>query len=220
MPFKSLNDLTQEVIVELSMVPGTATQRYADDRIARMVVRAYQILSRKMWWPHQTQWYSRALSGTDGLITTVLAEEIEFRDIDSVYAGNNTRKLALLPQEWNPYVISGTSPRYVEAYNEVEGKPLRIWPLEATGNIRIRARSIEPFTTLQADATIRFDDATLVNYVAWKIAEDDGASPAQAARLQLDFKACWDQLLSDTVAQPVELDPRYPYDTDQYQEVD
>ena len=61
--YKTLAELTQDVIKSLSMYAGTATQVYAEDRIAAMIVRIFNRLFEDRFWDEHTFWYKYTLTG-------------------------------------------------------------------------------------------------------------------------------------------------------------
>ena len=52
--FKTLKELVQDVITELSMYRGTGTQKYAEDRIADKIVRTFIDVFEQRFWNFNT----------------------------------------------------------------------------------------------------------------------------------------------------------------------
>lgn len=221
MDFDTVGDIVQRVLQDLSMAPGSGTQRYAEDRIAQQIVDGYFMLSRSRWWDRQCRWYTRTLDGVTGIVTSPFTDIISFQDVQKVLRGDDIRPLSVLPSEWNPFAVSGTSPRYVEAYEETDGngRLFRVWPLAATGTIRVRGRKLLARSTIVPDTTLNFDEYALRCWAAWHYSEADSASPGQAGMFQSALSLKMKQLVVAENEMPLELDPRGYEEASQWQEM-
>lgn len=216
----TLNNLIQRTIQMLSQVTGTGTQVYAEDRLAEMIINSFYTLSRIRFWSHQTQWEQKTLDGSAGLVTVNFDPVGEFRDVQSVMPGTSMRPLAMLPVEFNPYSLSGTSARYVEDYTATSAaKIFRVWPVTATGTVAVRRRVLPLRSSLVSAATVPFHDNALIYKACWEYSDDDGGNPGQTAKFQGLFQAEWKSLTMDEVSKPIELDPRTGTVPDEWSEI-
>ncbi len=221
MDFSTLGEITERTIVDLSMASGTGTQRYAEDRIAQLITDAYYLLSREVWWKRQLRWYTRTLDASTGVVTSALSDILSSQDIRMILWEDDPKPLPFLPDEWNPYAISGTRARYVEWYESTVGnaRHFRIWPLTADGDVRVRARVLTPRSSIGASTTLNFDEYALRAYAAWMYAEGDSASPGQAASFQAMLERKMRQLKVAEVALPIDMDPRRFEESTSWQEL-
>ena len=83
--YKTLAQLTQDVIKSLSMYAGTSTQLYAEDRISATIIRIFNRLFEDRFWDAHTFWYKYTLTGTNGDVSANVDEDIaKFSDIQNI----------------------------------------------------------------------------------------------------------------------------------------
>ena len=183
MQYKTLTQLVQEVIKSLSMYAGTATQLYAEDRIASMIVRLFNKLFEMQYWSEHTQWFKYELTGINGVCKEDVSKDIaNIHDIYSITTTNNPKKsLRKLQQSTNPFEISGDVPQYYTNTQE-PNKVFAIVPYNATGNIYVQAR-VRP-QNIDINTVIPFDPDVLVLGVCWEYCADDGNSSSQIQKFQ------------------------------------
>ncbi len=217
MSFETHTTLITKTIRRLRMVQGTNTQLYAEDAISDMLIETYEMVRATRWWDHITQWQTRQLDGTTGMVTAAFTGARErFRDIQGVYVNNNSRPLPQLDQFNNPYRLSGTSARYIEPLDsstDPNGQYLfRVWPLTSTTTVdepvrvRIRTDPLNLFT--DPTVVVPFDATCLINGAAYKYAADDGTNPGAVASLQQTFMQRKQQLEEQHDSAVILLDPR------------
>lgn len=179
--------IAEEVITELSQVPGVSTQIYSADRIKLMVQNAFFDLFEKRWWDEYTDTFTVALDGITGRITSDLEDAAgavtEWRDIQLVWPENFNKPLTLAPKLMNPSTISGTYPVYVRSDATVAKRPLRVLPANATGNIVVLGRR-RPAKPLSDSYSILLDDMMMKWAACWQYAVDDGTNQAQIAKYE------------------------------------
>lgn len=171
--FKNLSDLTQEVIRNLSMYAGTATQIYAEDRIANMIIRLFTTLFEERFWTDTTFWYEYNLSGINGVVNEEVSKDIaQYNDIEYIkYALDTRNSLKKLHSSVIPQTITGSTPVYMTNSN-IEGKIFAVVPYNATGKIYVRART-RPSEFLP-NTIVPFDYVALVMGVCYEYCVDDG----------------------------------------------
>jgi hypothetical protein len=219
--FKTLSELVLDVHKRLSMAPGTSVQTYAEDHTASLVQEEFDLLAREQgyWWPHLMEWYVSSLDGTTGLCVDVInaagVDRVEHRDLRFVYHGSNQRPTPILPStNLNPYTMS-TGKRYIEYRND-SSKLFRTWPLTTTGAVYVHIRRLP--TEFAAADTVPFDDATLMNKVAWRLATNDGDNVNQGIMFLNNFEAAFQAVKLAYNEPPIDLDPRVQYVNDTWWE--
>jgi len=209
--FKTLGELIQDVHTELRLVPGASVQVYSEDYTSTLILREYYALAREpsFWWPHFMQWSPSFLcDGVSGLPTisfnTVDAPwQVRHEDIKGIWPANSHRKLTQWHSEFNPTLVTFTRP-YVEYINN-QLKLFRILPLTTTESFIVHYRNIPRI--LRVDDLVMFDDAVLVNKVAWISATKDGLNPTQAITFLNRFEVAFNRVKIAYSQSPIELDP-------------
>lgn len=207
-------DIAKDVIVELSQVPGLATQIYASGRILQFIQDAYAFEIIDHWWPEYMHHFIVGVDGSTGRLTADLVGPIStinrYEDIAVVWPEFDNRRLRSLPTNVNPQVLM-TNGRmmYMSPDSTVEARPLRVWPAESTGNIVIWARQHSEMP-MNVASKIWLDRLLMTYDAAWMYCVDDGTVPAQVQKYQMLAAKRRQQLMSADNQQPVELDPRYP----------
>ena len=112
--YLTLSELVQKVIVSLSMYAGTATQKYAEDRIAEMILQTFNTIYDDRFWSELCHWYKYTLTGVDGVCAEDVSKDFSnFNDICCITHENNKNyKLKRLNNSTNPYLITGDTPGY------------------------------------------------------------------------------------------------------------
>lgn len=223
-PFLSLTDLIQACIVRLQQVAGTAVQQYAEDHIAFLLNEAYEMMTKDKWWPNVMQWFSVALDGVYGMPTTSLRDMFvqQTTDLRALYYQDNNDPMPILPSTINPYQLTGDRGLYFEMLPsplDVNGKLFRVWPLTATGNVRVHARVTPPLLFSDPSVLVPFDPTCLINYACWIYITSDASNPGASDNFQKVFNARKDQLMQQLNQYPVMLDTRRPYNSRGWQEV-
>lgn len=219
MAFLTYTNLIQRVIRRLRMVPGYATQLYAEDVIGDMIQDVYGTVRQERWWDHLMYWETVELDGSTGVITTTLDNLREgFEDVQYIFYGTSNLPLPQLTSDINPYRLSGTTPRYVEplaADDDPSGNLIfRVWPLESVATIaddnplRVRVRRDPTNLFTDAQVVVPFDAMCLVNGAAHKYAAGDGTNPTQVEEFRVAFEARLKQLRARHSKAVIQLDPR------------
>jgi hypothetical protein len=228
MAFLSLTDLIQKVVRRLGQVSGAGAQLYSEDLIADYIKETYQQVRSMHWWDQLMTWHTSQLDGTTGrVVTHIVGAADGFKDVQVIRYGNNQYNLPQLGMN-NPNRVTGTIPRYIEPLRQVDDPNnnhlFRVWPLTAVTTvddpIRVRVR-LDPTTLFTTPATIvPFDSAVLINGAAHSFAADDGANPAQVAKLGQAFQMRLDALVKQHNSGAIILDARQytPIGLDQWVE--
>jgi len=215
-----VGDIVSDVIVELSQVPGIATQLYASGRITQFVQDAYQLEMIDNWWPGYMTYFTVPLDGTTGRLAQDLKGPIStvdtFEDIKIAWPEGSDRRVRILPSTLNPSLLTaGAAMLYMAPDYLVPNRPLRVWPNATTGNIVLFAQQ---HTSLPLDPTsVLYLDRLLMTYdAAWMYCVDDGTVPAQVQKYQMLAAKRRKQIITSQNQQPSELDSRFPEDVSAY----
>lgn len=191
--FKTLKELVQDVITELSMYRGTGTQKYAEDRIADKIVRTFIDVFEQRFWSYNTDWYKYTLSGSNGLVGENVSLDIkDFNDIEFIKDESN-KTLNKLHDSTNPHKITGTIPAYYKRTN-IDKKIFQVVPFNSTGDIFVRGRT-RP-TQFEPQTVIPFDSNLLIYKVCWDYVCDDGNSSLQVDKYKQLYEQRYNHLLT------------------------
>jgi hypothetical protein len=208
-------DIVSAVIVELSQVPGTATQTYAAGRILQHVQDAFLLEFEDFWWPDYVTYLGPiALDGTTGRLTQDLVGSLatitEYRDIAAVFPSDSNRKLRELPQGINPFTMtSGSAQMFLAPDYTTAARPFRVYPPDSTGSVVVVARQ-RPTLPLATTDTLYIDRLLLQYDACWMYAVDDGTVPAQVQKFQMLAEKRRRSVQASFAQHPLELDSRFP----------
>lgn len=219
--YKALDTLIQKVVVRLSQVPGVGVQTYAEDRIADMIQHKFDILFDEAFWYQFMHWQDITLDGVTGQPTVNLEAQTNqlerFEDIRIAKVLGKRRTLKLAPHDLDISMVTGTSARYIEPFDDGTGKIFRVWPATTTDTISIHFRS-KPDDFVPAD-TIKFDPQALILGATYDYLEDDGTNPGATEKFKNMFEARVRQLKLLRVQMPLELDDRTTDTLDEWTEL-
>jgi len=207
----TLTALITRVTERLSMVSGTGTQIYAEDRIAEMIQHKFDTLFDEAFWPQFCSWQTLTLDGTLGIVTTDLTTLLKrIDDIQVMFrVSTNTPITQLASSTINPFTLSGTTPTHYEQLGPSDtnkvSRVFQIWPKTSTGNIIVRIRT-KPDDFVSTD-DIDFDAQALILGSAYDYLEDDGTNPSATQKFQGMYEARVRQLKNNLSNAPISLDP-------------
>lgn len=192
MQYDTLQNLTQQTIRKLSLYSGVDVQIYAEDRIADMIVDAYNELIEERFWTDCMQWNEFNLSGSLGIVNENVSTYIkDFNDIECIFSEYNKRQqLRKAHNTTIPQIIDGNVPQlYTKSANP--NKIFAVIPYNATGKLYVRSRS--KVTTFYPQDIVPFDKLALIYKVCWQYTVDDGSNPAE----QQKFKQLFDNRMQE-----------------------
>jgi len=188
---QTLQNLADSVAKKLSMEYGASVQSYAEDRILAYLQDIFDIIFYKRFWTQYTSWNTDTLDESTGKVTGVLTSVIvHWVDLEIVVRDGETRALPTVTKYDNPYSITGTSPKFIEATNDA--KIFRVWPLAATGDVQFRVR-LKPDDYAVGD-TVDFDSMAMIYGAAYLYAEDDGTNHGAVDKFKGIFELRMKQL--------------------------
>ena len=218
-----VSDIVSEAIVELSQVPGIATQVYATPRLTQQAQSAIILMMDELWWPDLMEFYTVAPDGVTGVITSDLVsphtnhQVSRYQDIQSVFPSNGHTPLKQLPPRRNPYLISGTATAFIAPSATYPLRPFRVWPVTAAGALVVHARSY-PKLPISLTDTVYLDRLLITYLTAYMHAEDDGTNPGQITKFKGMFEKRLEQVKAAWQQQSIVLDPRFPITEAQWTE--
>ncbi len=188
----TVSQVVQDALGILGEVTGVGTQLYSEPRMVKDAGRAFNLLFKKHWWPPYTYWHDCELNGVDGTILPpeTFVSVLDFDDFYAVHRDGQSRPLPTLPQAVNPYVITGTQPRFWTSMTngEVEyaAKKIRIFPLASQGKIQVRARHhpLAEGEEWNVDTIMALDRDLLVFGTAFMALSGDDINPQAKADVQ------------------------------------
>lgn len=201
---KTMQEIITAVVTNLSMVPGVGAQVYAEDRIAQFVQRVFDLAFEEHFWHDYMEFVTRSLDGSTGTITSDVPFS-RFKDIQTVWVAGTETKLTQLPRNRNPFLITGTYPKYVSPVQS-DTRPLKVWPITATNDIVIAGR-VKP-DDFALDDEINLDHVLLEFGATWMYLEDDGHNGGAAEKYRVLYNDRFKQLTSGTFSVALSSDSR------------
>ena len=204
----TLSDLVSRTLTRLSQVGGAGVQTYSEDIIAEMIQHKFDELFDRRFFDEYSAWYTWALDGTLGVVTTDLTDIVKrIQDVRVIFREGYNTPITKLSTSVNPFLYSGVIPKGYTGHPSAN-RALQFWPKSATGNVNVHART-KP-EAFQPDDEIKMDDQVLILGAAYDYLEDDGSNPAATAKFQTMYEARRKQLLIDIDSGPLALDPFAP----------
>lgn len=217
MAFKLMSDLITDVKVALYQNAGPSAQIYSDAIIQQMIQDAFDAIFLKRFWRIFMVRVPVTLNGTSGEPVSWPTSHIRFyEDVKDVFIPSSKRPLPILPDNFNTSGMTGTTPRFVTASNNIidvdtgssliYAKIIQVYPTSSTGTLLVVGRKRpDPFETTQ---TVTFDATCLKHYTAFRYFADDGSNPASMGVHQGLFEARLAGLIEADQQHSVVLDNR------------
>jgi hypothetical protein len=181
----TVEEVVADVIEAIGEVTGSGVQVYSEDRILKETIRTFDFIFIKYPWEAYKKWLTLELDGTTGVADDDLGVTIRgLHDVLAVYREGSANQMPMLPEHDNPYLITGTQPRYFTAlasdHAQAEARLLQFWPLTAEGNVHVKFRL---YPTVFLPSTVLFVDRTLlVEGTAWSVLADEGLNSESTAK--------------------------------------
>jgi len=206
--FPTQTDCVQEIIKQMSMVPGTSVQVYAEDIIASYFQSAFDEIFDTYFWPNYSSWQTFTLDGSIGIPNADIDSYVKrIEDIGVMLIGGTDRELKALPSQTNPFLITGTTPRFFDAYPTLPNRVFRVYPAESTGTVVCYVRT-KPDDFIPT-SSIKLDKWLPIFKAAWLYAEQDAANPGQAQVFQARYESRLSQVLGNIIGSKfIPFDPQ------------
>lgn len=188
MPQITLRDAITQVARNVGLTNGLNMTPYSDDTIISYLIAAHALIREEHEWSEMVVWRPRVLDGVTGLITQLITDVTDWKDIRRVYHDAYQTPLPLLSTYINPLVspmINGYRGLPPEEDNKTAaGKYLvKFYPATLTGNVLFECDRTVDFTV---DTTpLPIDWWLHVFYASWQYAVDDGTNVAQAEKYKV-----------------------------------
>lgn len=211
MIYKTLETLTQDIIYEVSQVPGVSVQAYAEPIIQRKIQHQFNRVFSKQWW---RQFYTPSLvvnySSHTGLPTNDFSASPHIKgleDIRWIFPIDDDKPLDRLPDSYNRELITGTSPRFWEP-NSDDSKLFRILPIpdkamaaaEDTSSYSVViSYRVRPDDYSTSDI-VKFDSLYLTYAVCHDLLLTDADNPGDVEKYREYMQDRFDDLTKDLVA--------------------
>lgn len=176
----TFGNLVQRALVELRQEPGVSVQQYAEDTLAAIMQRQFNIFFDHYWWPaYLTNGEVMTLNGVDGRVTTNLQDKIKRpEDVRYIWYSNYPIPLNAAPPMMNP-----NSGHFAKYYDTVaDDKIFRILPVTTTGTISVTYRT-KPKEFLPNDI-VKLDGDLLVCATCFNYLADDEDAPNALKKFQ------------------------------------
>lgn len=195
MKYKTLSQITQDVIYEASQVPGVSVQTYSEPVIQRRIQHVFDDVFSRGWWPqfttYQRQVFISSWYGYPTLDFTVSPVIDGIEDIRWIFRANHPKPLVRLPTFANKDLLSGTTLMYWEPYAAME-KLFRIYPIidegqaaaedTSTYSVYVTYRSHPP--EYAEDSEVAFDNLYLMYAVLADLLSSDADNMDNAKRFE------------------------------------
>ena len=209
MIFDTVENITQNVLIELGLVNGTGTQIYTEPQIQLGIRTAFSTLFTKRFWPHLTKTTSHTLDGAAGVITdTTLVGVKSFEDIEWVrfYPYTQREQMPRLngrefEQAWRESID-----RIPYGDEHWDTKVFKVYPETFAQPIKVRARRYPANITT---GIIPFDEIMIRHLAAASILASDGMNPANQQRQQALFEDRYETLIIGEQPDMDEANPAY-----------
>ena len=120
--------------------------------------------------------------------------------------GGTRTPIHRMPSQENPSLVTGSTPKFYDAYITTRERVFRVYPAASTGTLVCRVRT-KP-ANFVSTSYIYLDKWLPIFRAAWLYAEQDAANPGQAAVFQDRYEQRMMQIKSSIVASaPIPIDP-------------
>jgi|SRR4051812_25055518 hypothetical protein len=183
---KTIREIVTDAQELLGDVPGAGVQTYADDRMFRDCIRAFNLFHKKFPWEQFLSWSACALDGVTGKIVDPVFQNLkDFEDILAVFPENSNFQIPILDRRRNPQTLTGSRGLFWTALPTLDPdyqfKRIQLIPATSTSSIVVSWRHYpRPFSTTgqmspwEWDDVMDLDEDMLVHAVAWiTLSSDD-----------------------------------------------
>jgi hypothetical protein len=199
MIIKTVSEITQDVLQKIGLVSGTAVQVYTEPQIQQNVRDSFDLLFRKRYWEHLSDWVFVDLDGVNGYATTDLTNIVKSLEDAKDFHVPFTEQKIVKPIKYEHMRIStGSNPLFYTSIKygdpNFESRVYKFWPPSATGSVAFYARTHPGVLNPNSKVPMPAD---LITYsAAWLTLETDGMNPGNAAKMQSLFQVTYNDYLA------------------------
>lgn len=166
--FATVKDLTQNILVELGLIDGTAVQKYEEPELLITLNRTFDFLFEKRFWPHLTYATNHELDGVTGVVTSDIIRVNKLEDIQSIrLVGGLQTPFNFISNENDDDFLQGN---HHESFTHLpydhphfNGRIFQVIPQTTVGTVRVNARR-HPGKFVEIDDTLIPMDETLFHH--------------------------------------------------------
>lgn len=196
--YKTVTEITQNVITKIGLVAGTSVQTYTEPQIKDAIQDASDLLFRKRFWEHLSDWHTYSLDGVNGYLTTPLTDIVNSHEDAKDFFMTNSRQKIVKPVNSEHLIATGSAALYYTPikYGDVNfsTRVFKFWPITATGTVTFYART-RP-ADYNNDSIVPFPRDMITYAAAWLILETDGLNPGNAQKMQNLFQISYNDYMS------------------------
>ena len=205
MAFKTLNELTQEVVSNVGLVSGTSVQTYTEPQIKLQIQNIFDFLFRKRTWDHLSDVYTWALDGSTGVVTTDLTSIVkDFRHIAAIHRSDDDKDV-VRSFDRRHLRVEGTKALFWRPLQSQDAQFLtrvfKVYPVAAAGNIDVTVK-IKPDDFNDSDQ-VPFPRDLIVYGASWLLLDTDGINPTNAAKCQTMFEQTYSDIIAEEGTAPI-----------------
>jgi hypothetical protein len=142
----TVRQVMDDALALIGEAAGAGVQVYDEDEMLKMVVRSFNMIFKKFFWPQYCMWQRVTLDGTTGQVTsnTAFTKVRSFEDFGAVHFDGKQEQVPRLPRFINPYTLTGTRAQYWTSMHASDllfaTKRLQFYPITATDSVNVYAR--------------------------------------------------------------------------------
>lgn len=201
MAYKKAKDLLIDIEKDVGLVAGTAVQKYSEPLIYASIQTIFDMLYRKRFWDHLTDWYQYTLDGVAGVFTVDIDSICkEFNDVGEIWIEDFARRV-VKPVSVEHLQVTGADCLYYtpikfnsDPNSMFYKKVLQFWPKTATNTINIRIRT-KP-DNFKPEDIVPFPSDIIAMGAAWNVLDSDGINPPAAQKAQQLFDILYRDYIS------------------------
>jgi hypothetical protein len=199
MSYRTLSELTQDVIKTIGLVSGTAVQTYTEPNVKVAVQQTFDMMFRKNDWQHLTEWMTLALDGTLGIPSTNIDATVkEWTHVRKIFVANTDQRV-VQPLAREHLSVAGSQPLFWTPLPwdnvNAETRVLQFWPKTATGSVDIFVKK-KP-ANFGNDDKVPFPSDLMQYGAAWNVLANDGINPDAAERARVLFEVCYSDYINE-----------------------
>lgn len=160
--------LIKKIMQRLSMMSGTGTQVYAEDKLLTLIQSTFNLCFDFNYWSRFTDVYEFDLDGSTGKVVQDLSKVLKsFTDVQQIFVDDKV--LPKMSSNVNPFVYNGTTPLFY--MNSNDDKIFKAVPFNSVGKVYVRLR-VKP-NDFDFNSVVPFDEDAIILGVCYEYSVDD-----------------------------------------------
>lgn len=209
--FRTIGDAIREVSKNMGLTNGRNMNPYSNEMVVSLLARAHAHVLLEHEWDEMVRWVARTLNGTTGLVTQLVPNCTDWKNIRRIYQAGFQTPLVRL----NTYVNPIESPSLQLGYRGLapeddnltsSGKYLvQFYP--PTNDAQVLFQIQREIAWEDPEYVLPIDFWLHVDTASWFWACDDGANPAQQEKFQQLMKKRMAQVTAAENSRPSSSQP-------------